>query len=320
MARTAIAPASPPYTFTGSDGTQITAGGEWTHVYDTGWSTGPVIAGNAVGPNALDHSHGQACRWNGAGTFSDDQYAKIALNSFGNFGGAASTEYGVGVIVRASADLDAASDYYAAAVYDDAANGGNKTVRITKRLNGTLSTLATHTSTAWTNGDTISLEVTTSGADAVLTVFKNDVSISFSHTDSTSPLASGKPGLIVFGDSGGDVPRGDDWEGGDVTSGTVIPVGAGSLVVTGLEPTPNIASGSILTGLGSVALTGLAPTATVTVTISTVPLKNNTGSVLGSVSGIRAFVNDATTGELVLLKTGLSTNAAGNRRVGRIGR
>jgi hypothetical protein len=47
------------------------------------------------------------------------------------------------------------------------------------------------------------------------------------------------------------------------------------------------------------------------VTISTVPLKNNTGSVLGSVSGIRAFVNDATTGELVLLKTGLSTNAAG---------
>jgi hypothetical protein len=47
------------------------------------------------------------------------------------------------------------------------------------------------------------------------------------------------------------------------------------------------------------------------VTITTLPLSNNTGSLLASTSGISAFVHNPTTGELVVLVTGLSTDADG---------
>jgi hypothetical protein len=46
-------------------------------------------------------------------------------------------------------------------------------------------------------------------------------------------------------------------------------------------------------------------------TITTLPLSNNTGSLLASTSGISAFVHNPTTGALVVLVTGLSTDAAG---------
>jgi hypothetical protein len=47
------------------------------------------------------------------------------------------------------------------------------------------------------------------------------------------------------------------------------------------------------------------------VVITTLPLSNNTGSLLASTSGISAFVHDPATGELVVLVTGLSTDADG---------
>jgi hypothetical protein len=47
------------------------------------------------------------------------------------------------------------------------------------------------------------------------------------------------------------------------------------------------------------------------VVITTLPLSNNTGSLLASTSGISAFVHDPTTGDLVVLVTGLSTDADG---------
>jgi hypothetical protein len=46
--------------------------------------------------------------------------------------------------------------------------------------------------------------------------------------------------------------------------------------------------------------------------ITTAPLSNNTGSLLASTSGISAFVHDPTTGDLVVLVTGLSTDADGH--------
>jgi hypothetical protein len=47
------------------------------------------------------------------------------------------------------------------------------------------------------------------------------------------------------------------------------------------------------------------------ITITTLPLSNNTGTLLASTSGISAFVHDPTTGDLVVLVTGLSTDADG---------
>ena len=46
-------------------------------------------------------------------------------------------------------------------------------------------------------------------------------------------------------------------------------------------------------------------------TITLPPLKNNTGTVLASVSAITAFVHDVTTGVLVVAKTGLSSSGLG---------
>jgi hypothetical protein len=46
-------------------------------------------------------------------------------------------------------------------------------------------------------------------------------------------------------------------------------------------------------------------------TITTLPLVNNTGSVHASVGAVSAFVHNPTTGALVVLKTGLSTDADG---------
>jgi hypothetical protein len=45
--------------------------------------------------------------------------------------------------------------------------------------------------------------------------------------------------------------------------------------------------------------------------ITTLPLVNNTGTVLASISGITAFVHNPATGALVVLKSSLSTDAAG---------
>jgi hypothetical protein len=47
------------------------------------------------------------------------------------------------------------------------------------------------------------------------------------------------------------------------------------------------------------------------VVITTLPLSNNTGSLLASTSGISAFVHNPTTGALVVLVSGLSTDADG---------
>lgn len=51
--------------------------------------------------------------------------------------------------------------------------------------------------------------------------------------------------------------------------------------------------------------------AATTGTITSLVLKNNTGTVLASVTGIVANVYNATTGALVVRKTGLSSNGSG---------
>jgi hypothetical protein len=212
MARTLIASDA----FTGSDGTAITAGGNWAYLFDTSWqANSPVLLSNAVrATTGAGESVQQVCRWIGTGTFSNDQYAKITIGAMGAFG----ATYLAGVVVRASADTNTNADYYAVYVIDNAANGGTKTCKLMKRVDGSASTLVTHTTTTWTNGDTVELEVQDSGGDPVLRVFKNGTQI-FTHTDTdANALLTGKPGIVILGES--TTPTLDTWEGGDVTSVT----------------------------------------------------------------------------------------------------
>jgi hypothetical protein len=177
-----------------------------------GWATADLTS-NTV--HAADTSQEQSERWAGSGTFSDDQYSKLTLATGSR--GWDTSDYRIGVIVRADSATDAGRDFYALMMLNDADIGVACTTRIVKMLNGTESTLST-TTTTWADGDTISLEVVTSGGNAVLTAYKNDVAISaLNVTDSSSPFTTGKPGLYIRGSS--TRPVGDNWSGGDVTSG-----------------------------------------------------------------------------------------------------
>ncbi len=183
-------------------------GANWSDLYP-GWATTDIGTNRAV---AADTSQPQVARWNGAGTFTDDQYAKavVATRVW------QSANYRTGVLVRASADIDANRDYYAFLLQHDNDIGQPTTTILVKCVNGTETTLATAASgIAWAANDTIELEVRTSGANAALKCFRNGVEITaMATTDSTSPLSTGKPGLYLQGNN---TVAADDWEGGNLT-------------------------------------------------------------------------------------------------------
>lgn len=148
-------------------------------------------------------SSSTAGRWVGAGTFTDDQYAKIAIKFLDDI----STSHWGGVIVRASADQDSARDFYYAIVESSGA-GPNYTTRVGKIVNGTHTSLAT-SSVAWAVNDTIELEV----EGSALRVFKNGTQITALNVTDTA-LTTGKPGAIT-----NQFFYLDDWEGGNITGG-----------------------------------------------------------------------------------------------------
>lgn len=203
-------------------------GSNWSYIRLSSWQGNPPhIVSNALAGRALGTNH-QVVRWNGAGSFSNDQYAKIALGGMGWFG----TDYMIGAVVRCSADTDANADYYAFFVVDDQSNGGNKTCKLVKRVNGTETVIATITTTSWTNGDTVELEA----EGTTLRIYKNGSQIGSDYTGQTD-LASGKPGILIAGDLAGP-PAAQDWEGGDITGSAPDAPSA----VTAGTPTPNSVS------------------------------------------------------------------------------
>lgn len=182
-------------------------GSNWSYIRLSSWQGAtPNVGSNVLRGRAIGLNH-QVIRWNGAGSFSDDQYAKIELGGMGWFG----IDYMVGAVVRCSADTDANADYYAFLVIDDQPNGGNKTCKLVKRINGTETVIATVTTTSWTNGDTVELEA----EGTTLRIFKNGTQIGSDYTGQTD-LTTGKPGILIGGDLAGP-PGPDNWEGGDVT-------------------------------------------------------------------------------------------------------
>lgn len=147
-------------------------------------------------------------RWNGAGTFANDQYSIVTIVAFGGIDVA---DYYFGVIARASADVDSGAtntrDFYEMIVQDVSA----KRIELAKTVNGTRTILASSATSSFANGDTIEIEC----EGTAIRGYRNG-SVVLSATD--SDLASGKPGLI-----GSDANTMDNWEGGDITgSGATI--------------------------------------------------------------------------------------------------
>lgn len=181
-------------------------GSDWTDLYP-GFATADINTNQCA---AVDVSTDQSARWGGSGSFNDDQYAKMAIGARVWQNGS----YRTGVLVRASADIDTARDFYVLTILHDNDIGSPCTTALGKMVNNTLTTLASDTSISWVVADTIELEVRTVSSNAQLKCFRNGVEItSLATTDSTSPFTTGKPGLYLQGNS---TIRGDDWEGGNL--------------------------------------------------------------------------------------------------------
>lgn len=153
---------------------------------------------------ALGGADGMA-RWVGAGTFTADQWSKASVETLTNQGGG---QGGLGVIVRASADVNPNYDMYLAVVDSDAGSGGTHTIALAKIVNGALTVLSSTTSVV-TNGDTVELEA----EGTAIRMYLNGVE-KLSATD--GDIASGQPGVLCLSNSGSG-NYGDNWEGGNMT-------------------------------------------------------------------------------------------------------
>jgi len=197
MARTAIATDN----FNRADAPGL--GPNWGNVGQFATSSGVMrinasinIYGGGGGPSAA--------RWVGAGAFTADQYSSLVLTGTG-------TDFSyVGVIARASADQDAARDYYLYRM-----RGIFGTTDLVKCVNGVETTLsATPATLTWVDGDRIEIEC----EGTTIRGLQNGV---VRHTATDSSLTTGAPG--VFGAHVSVVPPfGDDWEGGNITAGSLI--------------------------------------------------------------------------------------------------
>lgn len=151
----------------------------------------PEVNTNSARSNFAVADQAACARWNGTGSFNDDQYSQAIIGALSFL----TDSYRCGVIVRASADTDGGRDFYAGYVALD--GGGTRTWRIIKVLNGTVSTLASGTA-AFADNDVIRLRAT--GTTTVtLTLTQNGSTLGTPPTDSTSPISGGKPGIYVSG-------------------------------------------------------------------------------------------------------------------------
>lgn len=149
-----------------------------------------------------------AARWVGAGSFTDDQYSGIKITALG-FN---DINIAIGVICRASADTDAARDFYEVLVVADTA-GPNYTTQVNKVVNGTRTALDS-TSRAWAVNDRVELEC----EGTTIRGMKNGVAF-FTTTDAS--ITTGLPGIAGANNATDGNATGDDWEGGNLISAPV---------------------------------------------------------------------------------------------------
>jgi hypothetical protein len=183
-----------------------TLGSNWSDI-NAGNADVLLIDNNQVYGQVAGHFG--VSRWNGAGTFSNDQYSSAKLKAIDNYG----TSYGIGVVARCSADTDGGRDYYYVMVQMTNTSGGTFTTVLGKVVNGTNTNLHSAAVT-WSNDDLVSIEC----EGTTIRACKNGAALGGSFTATDSALSTGKPGLAVMGPAATGLFYADDWEGGDITA------------------------------------------------------------------------------------------------------
>lgn len=182
--------------------------------------TGQYSASGGLGQNQC------VARWVGAGTFTADQYSSLEITNL--FDG---SNYVIGVVVRASGDLNGARDYYELNLRRPA----GWVAQILKVVNGVTTVLST-TADTWSVGDRIELEVEGSGTSTTLRAYKSGVIVSGLTVvdNSGSAINSGQPGVSITA-----VMTGDNWIGGSLaTPAPTVTTHPSSTTV--LEPAPGV--------------------------------------------------------------------------------
>lgn len=145
----------------------------------------------------------------GGVTWPTDMYAQAKISVTGTAGG-------FGVALRA----DTVANTYYRAVVNKAASAN---VSVERMVTGTHTVLSTRTTT-WTDGNTLKLEVTGTGASIVLKVYQNGTQLGANIADASGGISTiNKPGLTYSSTSvSGSV---DDFEAGSVSAtGSVVPL------------------------------------------------------------------------------------------------
>lgn len=176
-------------------------GANWTELNALNAGSPSIVASTVMQGGSAGHI--AACRWDGAGTFSNDQYSSIVALDL-TF---SSANYAQGVICRASADTHTARDYYFFVVLS------NQVGALGKIVNGT-ETILHSDSVSFANGSRIELEC----EGTTIRAMKDGVALGGSWTVTDASLSTGKPGIAPVG--GDEVCTADDWEGGDITAGS----------------------------------------------------------------------------------------------------
>ena len=182
--------------------------GNWTQIEAHEWN----LTSNVATPAFV--SLDTASYWN-ATTFPNDQYSQAKITVTGTGGGGA----GLGLGVRMSGTVGNAT-YYRLVI--DHASSNN--IELSRIVGGAFTQLWLRTQ-AFTNGDTLRLEV----SGSTLTAKLNGTAIGTTYTDA-SPIASGRAG-IAFSSSETAATL-DDWEGGDLAA--VTPTGHNFMTLLGV--------------------------------------------------------------------------------------
>jgi hypothetical protein len=184
------------------------SGGNWAQAGDTGWGAMEVTSGTIFGSATAGQSVASAARWTGAGSFTDNQYAKIVVPIVTNGG---DNNSNIGVACRASG-VDGTRSFYYAWVTANFVSDPNRTVQTGKYVSGT-HTQQHSANFAFAAGNTIEIECN----GTTITVLKDGVALGGSYTWTDSDITTGKPGVTGMGNNAATV-SGDTWEGGNLDS------------------------------------------------------------------------------------------------------
>lgn len=273
------------------------SGGNWTYVTPTN-ATANVSSGQVVGL----YTSRAIARYTGAGTWVANQYAKATISNW------AGTVARVGVIVRCSADIDSAADFY----YATLEVAGPNTV-IGKMVNGSDSPLLTIPGVPWTNGDSIEIEV----QGTTLTVFRNGIVVGTATDPDLSGAPTDRAGILISDSQS--LATIDNFEGGNLVGGGVLTASPLSVAATVQDATLQAGSVTYLMTADPLAVaTDVAPSQS---DLALTTLGTALTAVVSAVAFLRSYVLQANgiavsaTAASTLLTTGTFAMAAAPAQV-----